>query len=189
MTRKCQFYLYIKILVSTKLLSQTFFPHFLLEIIYSFLFKNCVLANKSSDNHDECYKKSSTPEESTKKLDTVVEPLILDNGATPPPESNGSDIPGAGGRTICGDDNHFDMIITEHSNMHHGHSHAHAHISSPPGSALAVAWMVIMGDGLHNLCDGVIIGAAFAGSITGGLSTSIAVFCHELPHEIGKLNS
>ncbi|CAH8850586.1 unnamed protein product [Trichobilharzia szidati] len=45
--------------------------------------------------------------------------------------------------------------------------------------------MVIMGDGLHNFTDGMAIGAAFAQSISGGLSTSVAVFCHELPHELG----
>lgn len=28
-------------------------------------------------------------------------------------------------------------------------------------------------------------GAAFAENIMGGLSTSLAVFCHELPHELG----
>jgi solute carrier family 39 (zinc transporter), member 10 len=45
--------------------------------------------------------------------------------------------------------------------------------------------MVIMGDGLHNLTDGMAIGAAFSNNIAGGFSTAIAVFCHELPHELG----
>lgn len=29
-------------------------------------------------------------------------------------------------------------------------------------------------------------GAAFSAGLTGGISTSIAVFCHELPHELGN---
>lgn len=45
--------------------------------------------------------------------------------------------------------------------------------------------MVIMGDGLHNFTDGMAIGAAFSNNIAGGLSTAVAVFCHELPHELG----
>ncbi|XP_031556231.1 zinc transporter ZIP14-like isoform X2 [Actinia tenebrosa] len=52
-----------------------------------------------------------------------------------------------------------------------------------------VAWMIIIGDTIHNISDGLAIGAAFseggASGISGGISTSIAVFCHELPHELG----
>ena len=39
-----------------------------------------------------------------------------------------------------------------------GHSHGHHHGHQVPGSVAAVAWMVIMGDGLHNFSDGLAIG-------------------------------
>ena len=46
--------------------------------------------------------------------------------------------------------------------------------------------MVILGDGVHNLVEGLTIGVAFASSgMASGVSTSLAVLCHELPHEIG----
>lgn len=78
----------------------------------------------------------------------------------------------------------YTIILREHESKHHGHSHAHGHVHSPPRSMSAVAWMVIMGDGLHNFTDGMAIGAAFSNNIAGGFSTAIAVFCHELPHEL-----
>ena len=47
--------------------------------------------------------------------------------------------------------------------------------------------MVILGDGVHNLVEGLTIGVAFASSgLVSGVSTSLAVLCHELPHEIGR---
>ncbi|XP_073839615.1 zinc/iron regulated transporter-related protein 71B [Musca autumnalis] len=48
-----------------------------------------------------------------------------------------------------------------------------------------LAFMVIIGDGLHNLTDGLAIGAAFASAPVTGLATAFAVLCHELPHELG----
>ncbi|XP_073984020.1 zinc transporter foi-like isoform X2 [Rhodnius prolixus] len=77
------------------------------------------------------------------------------------------------------------IILREHETHHHGHAHTHGHVHSAPGSMGNVAWMVIMGDGIHNFTDGLAIGAAFAANIGGGISTAVAVFCHELPHEIG----
>ncbi|GAA38511.2 zinc transporter ZIP10 [Clonorchis sinensis] len=71
----------------------------------------------------------------------------------------------------------------EHEDDKKKHGHGHSH--EVPGSVASVAWMVILGDGLHNFTDGMAIGAAFAQSISGGLSTAVAVFCHELPHELG----
>lgn len=79
----------------------------------------------------------------------------------------------------------YTIILREHEAKHHGHSHTHGHVHSPPSSLSAVAWMVVMGDGLHNFTDGMAIGAAFSTDIAGGFSTALAVFCHELPHELG----
>lgn len=48
-----------------------------------------------------------------------------------------------------------------------------------------IAFMVIIGDGLHNITDGLAIGAAFAFDPITGMATALAVLCHELPHELG----
>ncbi len=48
-----------------------------------------------------------------------------------------------------------------------------------------VAWMIILGDGLHNFIDGLAIGVSFTNNIVEGISTSLAIFCEELPHELG----
>ncbi|KAM7380825.1 hypothetical protein PAMP_004097 [Pampus punctatissimus] len=74
----------------------------------------------------------------------------------------------------------------------HGHGHGHSHGGNchsdqemKDAGIASIAWMVIMGDGMHNFSDGLAIGAAFSANLTGGISTSVAVFCHELPHELG----
>ncbi|XP_056407772.1 metal cation symporter ZIP8 [Hyla sarda] len=48
-----------------------------------------------------------------------------------------------------------------------------------------LAWMITLSDALHNFIDGLAIGASFTLSPLQGLSTSIAIFCEEFPHEFG----
>jgi zinc and cadmium transporter len=45
--------------------------------------------------------------------------------------------------------------------------------------------MILVGDSIHNLVDGVAIAAAFAGSVPLGITTSVAVIAHEVPQEVG----
>ncbi|KAM6175242.1 zinc transporter ZIP10 [Erethizon dorsatum] len=72
-----------------------------------------------------------------------------------------------------------------HKHSHHSHGPCHSSSDLKDTGIASIAWMVIMGDGIHNFSDGLAIGAAFSAGLTGGISTSIAVFCHELPHELG----
>jgi zinc and cadmium transporter len=44
---------------------------------------------------------------------------------------------------------------------------------------------IILGDGLHNFVDGVLIAAAFLTDVQLGIVSSLAVAAHEIPQEVG----
>ena len=45
--------------------------------------------------------------------------------------------------------------------------------------------LILIGDGVHNFVDGVLIGAAFLTNVPLGVLTSLAVAAHEIPQELG----
>jgi zinc and cadmium transporter len=47
------------------------------------------------------------------------------------------------------------------------------------------AYLNLIGDGLHNLTDGIVIAASFLISHSLGIATTLAVIFHEIPQEIG----
>ena len=49
----------------------------------------------------------------------------------------------------------------------------------------ATAPMILVGDSLHNLIDGLILGVSFAVGVEAGLAAAVAIFTHEVPQEIG----
>ncbi|VUZ57223.1 unnamed protein product [Hymenolepis diminuta] len=48
-----------------------------------------------------------------------------------------------------------------------------------------VAWMILLGDSVHNFMDGMAIAAGFTQSPSIGLTLSLCVLLEELPHELG----
>lgn len=62
--------------------------------------------------------------------------------------------------------------------FHHHHEHSDK-------SMRATAPLIIIGDSVHNLLDGIAIGAAFLINVPTGIVAAIAVAAHEIPQEIG----
>lgn len=76
------------------------------------------------------------------------------------------------------------FAILRHSHHHEddGHGHHHGHDKKEAGKA---GWMILVGDGLHNFTDGILIAAAFLADPHLGLITGLAIIVHEIPQEIG----
>ena len=62
----------------------------------------------------------------------------------------------------------------------------HCHVVTSKDHPHPVVLMNLIGDGLHNMIDGMIIGATYLISIPLGLTTTLAVILHEIPQEIGE---
>lgn len=61
----------------------------------------------------------------------------------------------------------------------------HCHVPTSHDHPHPIATMNIVGDGLHNFIDGMIIAAGYIVDFKLGLTTTIAVMIHEIPQEIG----
>lgn len=61
----------------------------------------------------------------------------------------------------------------------------HCHTPTSKAHMHPVAFMNLVGDGLHNLIDGMIIAGSYMTSMPLGIATTIAVILHEIPQEIG----
>lgn len=65
----------------------------------------------------------------------------------------------------------------------------HCHETGCEEHGQALPYMILMGDGLHNFIDGIIIGASYLVSVPVGIATTLAVVFHEIPQEIGDFGT
>ena len=74
--------------------------------------------------------------------------------------------------------------LYRHGHHHEGDEHHHHH-GFDEQQAGRGGWSVLMGDSIHNFCDGIIIAAAFLVDVRLGVVTSLAIIAHEIPQEVG----
>ena len=70
---------------------------------------------------------------------------------------------------------------------YHGHGHEAdiSHQIAERATARGFAYLNLVGDGVHNFIDGMVIAASYLIGFPVGLATTIAVIFHEFPQEMG----
>ncbi|MDN3920721.1 ZIP family metal transporter [Roseateles violae] len=74
--------------------------------------------------------------------------------------------------------------LYRHTHHHEGDGHHHHHHFDEEQAGRG-GFSVLVGDSIHNFCDGIIIAAAFLADPRLGLVTSLAIIAHEIPQEVG----
>lgn len=70
------------------------------------------------------------------------------------------------------------FVLEKLISWHHHIEGDHANGEKP------IAYLTLFGDSIHNFVDGTIIAAAYMVSMPLGLTTTLAVIAHEIPHEL-----
>lgn len=83
----------------------------------------------------------------------------------------------------------FFFLLEKAELYRHGHHHEsddhHHHHGFDRQQAGRGGWSVLVGDSIHNFCDGIIIAAAFLADTQLGIVTATAIIAHEIPQEVG----
>jgi zinc and cadmium transporter len=80
------------------------------------------------------------------------------------------------------------LVLWRHSHGHDSdedspreHDHGHSHGGDQGRSGL----MILIGNSVHNLCDGIVIAASFLASTPLGVTTTLAIVAHAIPQQVG----
>ena len=67
------------------------------------------------------------------------------------------------------------------------HDHSLESNTSTPKTPASFATMNLLGDGIHNFVDGILIASSFLVDPALGLTTTVAIVLHEIPQEISDI--
>ncbi len=76
------------------------------------------------------------------------------------------------------------IALLRHSHHHEGDGHHH-HKGHDRHEAGRGGALILIGSSLHNLCDGVLVAAAFLTDPLLGVLTAASIIVHEVPHKLG----
>jgi zinc and cadmium transporter len=76
------------------------------------------------------------------------------------------------------------IALLRHSHHHEGDGHHH-HKGHDRHEAGRGGVLILVGSSLHNLCDGVLVAAAFLTDPLLGVLTAASIIIHEVPHKLG----
>lgn len=74
--------------------------------------------------------------------------------------------------------------LYRHGHHHEGDGHHHHHHFDADQAGRG-GWSVLLGDSIHNFCDGILIAGAFLTDLRVGAFTAVAIIAHEIPQEVG----
>jgi zinc and cadmium transporter len=74
----------------------------------------------------------------------------------------------------------FALFLAIEQFLHWHHCHRETADCRPP-----LGYLILVGDGLHNLLGGLAVGAAFVADVRVGLTIWLAAAAHEVPQELG----
>ncbi len=80
------------------------------------------------------------------------------------------------------------LVLWRHCHSSHCEAHApdnHDHSAHDGHHHSSAGTLILIGDGVHNFVDGVLIAAAFLTDLHLGVVTAIAIAAHEIPQEVG----
>lgn len=68
----------------------------------------------------------------------------------------------------------------------HADGHGHARTHDPHGHDFGRSGlMILIGNSVHNFCDGIVIAAAFLADTALGIATTVAIVAHAVPQQVG----